>query len=442
MPKVATATKALVTGIALLDTREINPNVFDVANEAGFDDLMQIAGRYKPTDQPNYHHFVNEDLFQQLVIDNAGVTGSGTPTLTITITATGFARRGLKLKFKDGKVGYISSAITTASSKDSFTVKSVDGTNLTAVAADKMNPMGIVTGEGSDEVDPMTYGLTKYYNLVEHMKDKTEITDIQKASKITVGDGYYAFLQAVNQAQAFKSQISATLIGGVKSVSEFGGTANLITDKDGNPMQTTGGLDGEIKAYGVNDSVATAGTVALSDYDDLCDQLTAVKAPHGFTVLSNDGAKRKTDTMWKNMNSAGISSVKLNFDGKEIDFNAESVGYGNFNFKYAYLKMLDHPQLFGGTGIAKSIYGIPDGSVKVQAGPGGAGGMEPRIGVRYMANNRVNANEGTNIIREWYTGALAPNPTSGKEVLTAHFSTTQGLEAIGTRQMFRQTVLA
>lgn len=438
-----TTTKKLVSAISFLDTREINPNIIDVANEAGFDDLMQLAGRYKTTEQPNYHHFVNEDLFQQLTIDAAGVAGSGTPVLTITITSTGFARRGLKLKFANGKMGYISSAVTTNAQKDSFTVTSVDGTNLTAVDGNKMNPAGIVMGEGSDEVDALTYGQTKYFNLVEHMKDKTEITDIQNASKVTVGGGFYAYIQAINQAQAFKSQISATLIGGVKSTNEYGTTTPSIVDKDGKPMQTTGGLDAEIIGNGgVADSVSSTGTVALTDYDDLLDQLNAVKAPHGYTIFTNDKAKRKSDYMWKNMGSSNIQSVRLNFDGKEIDFNADRVTYGNYELKYAYLKILDHPHLFGGTTIAKSVYGIPDGRVKVQAGPGGRGGMEPRIGVRYMTNGRAAYNEGTGIIREWYTGALAPTPTSGKEVLTVHYSTTQGLEVLGAKQMFRQIVLS
>ena len=53
----------------------------------------------------------------------------------------------------------------------------------------------------------------------------------------------------------------------------------------------------------------------------------------------------------------------------------------------------------------------------------------------------MGANQGTDIVREWYTGGLAANPTSGKEVLTCHISTVQGLEMVGTRQAFKQRVL-
>lgn len=437
-----TTKKALITGIAYYDTREINKNIIDVARETGFDDLMQIIDGYKVTEQPSYHHFVNEDLFQNLVFDTAGVAGSGTPTLTVTITSTGFARRGLKLKFSNGQMGYISSAITTASGKDSFTIKSVNGTNLTAVATDKVSPAGIVTGEGSDEVDALTYGLTKYFNLVEHMKDKTEITDIQEMATVEAGTGYEAYRQAVDQAQSFKSQISATLIGGVKSVNEFGTATPTLVDASGNSMQTTGGMDGEAAAYGVSADVATAGTYAITDVDALCDGLIAVKAPSQYTQLCPDGAKRKSSTMWKNMGSSGVTSSRMVWNGNEIDFNVDQVTHGKFQLEYGKLDILDHPQLFKNTAISKTIYGFPKDKVKVQVGPGGTGGQLNRIGVRYMANKYASQNQGTAQIREWYTGANNDRPTSGKEVKTAHISTTQGFEGLGFRHAFHQKVLS
>ena len=439
-----TTTKALITGIAYYDTREINKNVFDVANETGFDDLMTIIGGYKPTEQPNYHHFLDEDLFQVLVFDTGGVTGSPGVTLTVTVTTTGYARRGLKLKFADGKVGYINSAITTASGKDSFTIKSVDGTNLTAAAGDKVSSMGITMGEGSDEVSALSYGLTKYFNFVEHLKDKTEITDIQEASKVEVGTGYEAYRQAINQAQSFKTEISTTLIGGRKSVNEFGTASPSIVDEYGGSMQTTGGMDQEINSYGVA-GADLGGTFSLATMDTLCDQLNAVKAPASFMEILPDSAKRLKDTYFKNLASGGVTSVRLNFDGKEVDFNVSKTTHGRFDFQYGSLAILNHPQKFnfsGGPAIGKTAYGMPTDKVKVQVGPGGKGGSQYRIGVRYLPNAYAKSNQGTAWIREWYTGANNQAPTSGKEVKTCHISTTQGFEAIGTRQMYHQKVLS
>lgn len=442
MTNRSTTTKSLVSGIAFMDTREINPNIIDVANETGYDDLMQMAGRYKVSEQPNYHHYVNEDLQQVLVFDVAGVAGTGTPVLTVTVTTTNFARRDGKYKFNNNKVGKISSAITTASGKDSFTITSVDGTNLTAVQGDKITSLGISTGEGSDAVDVLTYGQTKYFNLVEHMKDKTQITDIQNVTKVVTGTGLYAYTQSINQAQSFKETISATLVGGVKSINEFGTASPTLTDQFGNSMQTTGGIDQEIGNYGINAAVATTGTFLFSDVDILLDQMLAVKAPNDFLLLCPSKPKRLSDQLWKNLPSANVmNSVKINFDGKEIDFTVDKVSYGGRQLEFSSLALLDHPQLFGSNNpVGKTIYGIPKDKVKVQVGPGGKGGVETRIGVRYLPNPGFAKNHGTEMVHEWYTDALASSPTSGKEVLTCHISTTQGNECLGTRQMFKMRV--
>jgi len=279
--------------------------------------------------------------------------------------------------------------------------------------------------------------------MLEHMKDKTEITDIQKGSKVETGTGYYAYTQSVNQAQSFKTLISATLIGGNKSVNEFGTASPSIVDENNNSMQTTGGVDQEISTYGIVDAVTTNGTVVNADIDDLLDQLTAVKSPTDYLLLSPDNAWRKYDDYFKNLGSSGVTSARLNMDGNDVDYNVSKFKKGKYMMNFGPLRILDHPHLFNYTGssaIGKTIFGIPTDKVKVQVGPGGKGGMEPRIGVRYIPNQQVANNQGTDIVREWYTGGLAANPTSGKEVLSCHISTTQGLEMLGTRQCFKQRV--
>lgn len=433
-----TTTKKLVSATAFLDTRDINPDVIDVALETGYDDLMQMSGNYRKTEQPNYHHFVNEDLFQVLTFDTGGVSGSGTATLTVTITTTGFVRRDNKLKFPNGKVGKISSAITTGSNKDSFTITSVDGSNLTAADGDTVTVMGLTVGEGSKEVTALHYGQTKYFNLIETFRDKTSITDVQKASKIETSNGYIVYKQAIEQAQSFKTGISATLIGGVKSVNEYGTASPTLVDENSNSVQTTGGIDQEIATYGVDDSVATLGTVTMSDIDGLCDELIAVKAPSDYLNLGPDAALRRYSTFFKNLGSAGLEPARLQMNGKEVDFNVQKFMYGRFSFEFAGLKILDHPHLFSHNTISKTIYGLPKDKVKVQ----GSGANQSRIGVRYIPNPAMGRNQGTDIIHEWYTGALAPSATNGDRVLDAHFVSQQGNECLGTRQMFRQRILS
>ncbi len=440
-----TLNKAFITAITALDTREINKHIIDVAMETGFDDLMRIIEGYKPTEQPNFHHFVNEDLFQVMTIDAGGVSGSGSTTLTVTITNTGYARRGLKVLFADGGVGYINSDITTASTKDSFTIKSVDGVNLTAVAGDKFISMGVVTGEGSGEVTSLKDTLTKYFNLVEHLRDKTVITDMQEMSKVEVGTGYEAYRQALNLAQRFKTEISTTLTAGKKSVNEYGTASPTTVDENGNSQQTTGGWVNEIVAYGANCDVSSPGTVTLTDQDTLADALLAVKAPSQFMVILGDAAKRKTDYLWKNISGTAITPVKINFDGKEFDVTVDQARWGKFTQEYVNLALLDHPQKFKFTGaslVGKRAYGIPKDRVKVAIGPNGKGGFERRIGVRYMKNPYASKNQGTEYVREWYTGANNDTPTDGTETKTCHVSTTQGVEVLGGRQTFFQRILS
>lgn len=437
-------TKRLVSAIASLDDREINPNIIDVANDsAGFDDLMMVLKRYKVTTEPFYENFVNDDVQQVLVFDAAGVAGSGTPTLTVTITTTGFVKQGDKIYFNNDKVGMINSAITTGAGKDSFTITSVDGSNLTAVAADKITVLATVVGERSDSPASLTYGLTKYFNQYETMRDDISLTDVQMNSKVTVGDGYYTFYQAQQQARQFKLRISATFLAGVKSVNQYGTASPTLVDKDGNSVQTTGGLNSEIVTYGINDTVTTPGTPVFADIDDMLDQILAVKGPKDYVMLTPDKAWRKYDTIWKNLGSSGVTSARLNMDGMEVNYNVNNVHYGTFNLSYAPLMLLDHPQQFGFTGsgtIGKSMYGIPKDKVKVQSA-GGNGSTEVRVGVRY-APNPGPKNQGTEYIQEIHTGALAAQPTNAIQELKIDFIARQGLEVLGAKQLLKHRVLA
>ena len=436
--------KKLVTGIAYMDTREINPALADEACDSGMDDFMMAVKRYKVTKQPDYHRFVNENALQRVVFDAGGVAGSGTATLTVTITTTGFVRRGDKFLFSNGKVGMINSAVTTGSSKDSFTITSVDGSNLTAVAGNTIVPIGLVVGEKSDEVQTLNYGQTKYFNQVETLRDKTEISDIQMKSTVEIGNGYYTYTQSEQQAISFKLKLSATLVAGVKSVNQYGTASPSLVDQNGNSVQTTGGMANEVIAYGVNDTVATPGTVINADIDDLLDQLNAVKAPSNYLVMSPDSAWRKYDDYFKNLGSSGITSARLNMDGSEVNLNVTKFQKGRFGLEFTPFRLLDHPELFnfsGSSNIGKCIWGIPKDKVKT-VGSEGAGGNDPRIGVRYLPNTFAARNQGTEYIREYYTGGMADTPTNGVQSKTCHIITQQGMEMIGTRQAFKQIVLA
>jgi hypothetical protein len=436
--------KAEVTGIAFLDDREIKTSIIDISNEMQFSDIMALGGRYSKTKMPSYHQFIDEDLFAICVID--AVTGSGTATLSVTLTAaggTGTVRSGDKLKFSNDKVGIISSAITTASSKDSFTVKSVDGTNLTAAAADKMSVIGTTVGQASTGVTNINYAVSKEFNLIEAMRETDQITDIQNASVVTVeinGQPKYSFYQAIKKAQSFKTRISSTLIAGNKSVNEFGTASPTLTDAQGNSTQTTGGLYQETSTKGVNTALATLGTVVLADLDTTCDALNAVKAPSDYLFLCPDKAKRAYSKFTKALGSSGVTSAKLEFDGNEVgrfNYNVDQITYGKYVLQFGKLDLLDHPQLFafsGSSSAGKAVYGIPKGSVNTIGS-----GVQPRIQIRYMDHG---FKSGTTQIAEWRTGGMADTPTDDSATKKCHWLTYQGLECAGTKQFLLQSALS
>ena len=69
--------KSYVSSIEFLDQREILNKVLDITNEElSFIDVMELTGRSKPTSVPEYHHFVNEELYVLATV--TAVTGSGT----------------------------------------------------------------------------------------------------------------------------------------------------------------------------------------------------------------------------------------------------------------------------------------------------------------------------------------------------------------------------
>ncbi len=437
--------KRFISAIVSLDDREINPNVIDVARDGSFADFMVIAKRYKVTKEPFYEHFENEDVSQVLTFDTGGVTGSGTATLTVTITTTGYARRGQQFLFANGKVGMINSAITTASNKDSFTITSVDGTNLTAVAGDKIAPLAIVVGEKASFTTDLAHGLVKYSNQYGTFADSISLSDVQINSAVTIGGGYYQSYLNLEQAKRFKLAMSGILISGVKSVNQYGTASPTLVDENGNSVQTTNGVYTETVAYGVNDQVTTLGTPVMADLDDLLDQLLAVKAPKDYMLLSPDRAWRKYDDLLKNLGSSGVTSARLNMDGVDVNYNVQQLTKGSFNLKFTPFNLADHPQMFNFTGssaIGKTIMGIPEsGKVKVQA-TGGSGSEEPYVQIRYAPNPVAAQNRGSEYIQETWSGALAPVPNGTVNEWRTSFYARQGVEVNAAKHLFNHRVLS
>ena len=136
------------------------------------------------------------------------------------------------------------------------------------------------------------------------------------------------------------------------------------------------------------------------------------------------------------MGSAGVTSVRMVIDGKEMDFSIQKVTYGGYELSYGWLPILDNPNLFSQVSINKSAYYIPmDKKVKVEGG-----GYQPAIQVRYQPAQYKYGNE---ITGEIHSGALSPvNPNGQAANWRMDFVSTQGIEVLGAQFFAKQRVQA
>jgi hypothetical protein len=438
-----TLNKAYVSAIALLDQREINPNLIDVARDSYFTDIMKVVNRYKVTKVPTYNHYVNNDVFATAVINSVS-SGYGTSIMTVVLTAAtgGYARVGDLVRIGNtnstGRQAIIKT-VTSVSGVDTLVLQSVDNTPLYAVATNAITFQSDAFGEKSDTPASRRYPVTRYVNQVQIFREADDITDVQKVSKIELsigGQPYYTPLQHIYKLKALNGFISAQMIAGVQSTTLYSDANPIMVDASGNPIQTTSGLDQYITTYGISNSAATIGTMTFSDVNSIIDGFLANKAPLQQMGWMGSLARRPWDVWLKNLGSSGVNSVRLNIDGREVDLMVDKLSYGNAEFEFVHLPMFDHPQLFP-YGIVPemvgSTYFTPKDRVQVEGG-----GMEPRLQIRYLQSPMAGGNAVSNgIISEWHTGALAPTPTSSLMVWHTDWWTNQGLEILGAKHMQR-----
>jgi hypothetical protein len=439
--------KAYVSAIAFLDQRDINPNLFDVARDAYFTDIMKVVNRYKEAKVPFYSHFVNNDVFATATIQSVS-SGYGTSIMTVVLTAAtgGYARVGDLVRISNtnstGRQARIMS-VTSVSNVDTIVLQSVDNTPLFAAATNTITFQSNAFAERSDTPLSRRYPVTRYVNQVQVFREADDITDIQKVSKIEVvvnGQPYYTPIQHIYKLKALNGFISAQMIAGVQSTTLFQDANPILADSAGYPIQTTMGMDQYITTYGITDSAASLGTMTFSDVDAIIDNFLANKAPLQQMGWLGSVARRPWDVWLKNLGSSGVNSVRLVIDGRTVDLEVDSFKYGNAEFEFVHLPIFDHPQLFP-MGIVPemvgSVYFTPKDRIQVEGG-----GMEPRFQIRYLPKPMAGGNSMSNgIITEWHTGALAPIPTSSLMVWHTDWWTNQGLEIIGAKHMQRFRVV-
>jgi hypothetical protein len=435
--------------ISLLLDDDINPKVVDIYNWEGFTDVMGLMGRYKESKQPVFNDYVNADIGVQVVAESVANSGTDTVTVTATALTSGITAENVLFMFPNGKVGHVQD-VTTASDKDAIVIESVDGTNLTLVAGQKLDAFSQAVGEASIAPTNMRRSLTKYINNIQIIRGVNEETDVAKVSLLRVnfnGEAYFYAKNLIEKLLEHKGRVNGMCIGGRVSSTLFSDTTPTLTDpQGGGAVQTSRGLDQYATTYGITDTVTTPGTWSLADHSDVIDALVAARALiQSYKLFMSTSVKGKVDDVLKNLGSSGVTSVRLNAEAgatTRLNFWVDQLNYKGMKADLAVMPILNNNKMFSQTDIVKSIYYMPEDSVKTLDN-----GMQPRVQMRYQSHGLGPVNKGDKIWGEWHSGPLSPvAPAMGIEndraIWRTNWKTHQGVQVLGAQHLAKQIVLA
>ena len=433
MPQIGAITKQYVSSVDFLDQREILNKVLDITNEDySFMDVMELMGRSKPTSVPEYHHFVNEEMYVLGTVSSV-TSGSGTAQVVVVVDGTAYANTnvGELVLFPSGSVGIV----TTKTGPATLTIRSIDGTNLTIAATNRISFFSNAAGEGSLSPAAKRWGVTKFANQVQIFKGKFEVTDVQKASKVEVdfqGKPYYMYKGQHDSLMKFRDDIAAGLIFGRRSTTKFSDASPSLTDAEGKPIQTTMGLDQYITTLGSDLNLLSAGTLSLADIKALIQLLNRNRSPKEYFLFVGTTQNILWDDVFNNLGNSAILSqgARFQIEGRDIELGIDKIKIYGTTFYKKHLPILDHKNIInftGGYNAKDAAYGVPYTKVKTIDG-----GMEDRLQVRYMLEGNTDFK-----YREILLGGLAPVPTNERSVLEVHYSSIQGLEMLDSQNAFK-----
>lgn len=454
MPTLGQINKRYVSAIdPMMDIREIKQQITDIRNDKSFMSLLtQLDGKvvFEPAkDQSNsaiFHSWQNDALQSVITFSGTTITGSGTASLSV-VDLPVASQNVLKV----GDILYLTSGgvvrVMTVPAADEFTAVSVDGSNVTLLTTAVASIIGNAFESGSTSVSTQRWGLTKLSNVVQIFRDAMEITDIEMQNGVEFkinGEDRILPYQSIRLRDKHYLGISSGLFMSKISATRFSDASPTMAGSNGNGIQTTRGLDQYITQYGITDSVATLGSLLLSDVDDAITQLVANRSTADYLIGASTAVQLKFSNMLKNLpSSGGINSVRLNVQGKEVDLDVESFNHGGFRFSLSNLGLLNNAEVVssGATLLtpAKCAYFMPLGQAK-QVG----GGMTPFMRYRYQAQpTGASANRTVNgMTEETRVGGSATIATSQARTNLVTMTSTVGLEVFNPQAFLRMQVLS
>jgi hypothetical protein len=422
-----------------LEQREILKDVLDIYDEeASMLDVLDWTGKAKAAAQTEYFTVQNNFLYATATVKTPG-TSAGSAGASVDITVVGSTSVkplvGELILFSNGVVGYVSAI--SAATDPVITVKPVNSADAIPAAATgaKLSFMSNAYAEGTSSNQMRKSDLIKRSNKLQIFKTKTSITDIAYGSKIEVefkGKPYYFLKQQHDAYLKHRMDILYAIL--------FGRESAGLTDANGNAINTTRGLrDTIVNAGGISSSVASSGTLALSDLAALSRLMDANRCPSEYLLWAGADFDNSFDTQISAATQFVNGAINYgSFGGsKEVAIN---LGVNSF---YAYgrtlhkkrLNALSHPQITStatNVNFTKEAYLVPAGKIKVEQGAG----QVDRMMMRYLEMpDGVNSR-----FREKMLGGLAPTPTSDTDTLDIVYTSIEGLETVGNEHFVKYSI--
>ncbi len=444
-----------ITATEFLAQREIDKDVYDVARDGSLGDLMRLMDRRVPikTGQSNFHSFTNQSVFALSTVSAVGTATGSTIVFTIN-TNVGNPRQGDIWESNNvanlNRQGYVYSAVPSGNTLV-LTVKSVQGAAVPLAVAigDTVSFNTNAASEKSKKRTNQKFDLNKSFNKLQKFREFDSVTDVASVQGIEVefnGQKYMCPYQHIQKKKKMEGALTYSMFAGQMSSTSFSDAAPFLTDpnSDNYAVQTSGGIDWYVTTYGIVDSAAILGTFGFLELEEICENLTSVKAPTNYMVISTDRAKRVLDNFFKNTSSSGVNSVRMMVNGKELDFNVDKVTYGKYTFEFINIPALDNPQMFGSNirkDIAGSLYFIPKDDIEIV---GDGNGRADRLRIRYQKTPFTGSSASQfsdGVTHEWRDGALANPPIGDEMAFNTHWFTEQAIEMLGAAHSMKYTII-
>lgn len=443
--------KAYISSINFMDKPDILADVLDVTGEARtIVDIMEMTGRFAVTDQPEYHHFVNESVFQSgaITVIDATLDGSDAGATNKSIKCTVATASELPVvtelvMFPNERIGYVNDVTGLT-----FTARP-----LSDADEDTISPVGNLVevgdiaiyfssgaGEGTASEQGRRPRWQRSANYIQIIKSQNSITDLQKAAALHVeynGQDRVMFKLQHDTLLHQRMKIAFAMLSGKKA---------KFTGEDGNEVYLTQGLwnyiksgDGSVLTTGGVVTPLAGSAVTKQKFRTQSRALDKKGAPKEYWAWLGGDLNADLDEIFHSTTSINAGGGILynswgSGDGskKALDLGVKSISMYGRTWHVKTLEAFDLPELYGATGynFAGAGFFIPTGKIKVDHGSKSV----ERLRVRYMSGDGTDLKY---IENKW--GKLFGQDALDRSLLGFSYQSVMGLEALGIKHFALMT---